>query len=213
MCVGHRDLRSLRSLKTALKCYSGRRLPDPCGHKALRKRYVFDTCARELPSYSTAMVQPIVHPMVLSGDWSSSWVRAIDVFGSMPNTLFHKYLKLMLADTNDYQPYVCYGKLPKKLWQFIECGECGRKPWECMAMGSWVGTMPDCHLACVYCSTYRAIEDFVKSDTKWFDMLQLGGQVRHCLTSYQNCRQMAASTPLYAPMWSVAICLCALLHT
>ena len=90
----------------------------------------------------------------------------------------------MLADTNDYQPHVYNDKLPKKLWQFIECGECGRKPWKCMAMGSWVGTMPDCHLACVYCSTYRAIKDFVKGDTKWFDMLQLGGQVRFCLFAW-----------------------------
>ncbi len=49
---------------------------------------------------------------------------------------------------------------------------------ECMAMGSWVGTLTDCQLACVYCSTYRAIEYFLRSDTKWFDMLQLGGQVR-----------------------------------
>ena len=46
MRVGHRDLRSLRSLKTALECYSGRRLPDPYGHKALCKHHVFDTCAR-----------------------------------------------------------------------------------------------------------------------------------------------------------------------
>lgn len=52
-------------------------------------------------------------------------------------------------------------------------------------MGSWVGSMTDCHLACVYCSTYSAIEDCVKSDTKWFDMLQLGGQVRRCFTSFQ----------------------------
>ena len=63
--------------------------------------------------------------MVLSSDWSSSWVRAIDVFGSMPNTLFHKYIKIMLADTNDYQPHVYNGKLSKKMWQFIECNECG----------------------------------------------------------------------------------------
>ncbi len=47
-----------------------------------------------------------------------------------------------------------------------------------MAMGSQVGADEDCYLACVYCSTYRAIEDFLKSDTKWFDILQLDGQVR-----------------------------------
>ena len=127
-------------------------------------------------------------------------------FGSMPNLLFHKYIKILSADKNDYQPHFCNGKLPKKLWQFVECGECGRKPWECMAMGSWVGTMPDCHLACVYCSTYRAIEDFVKSDTKWFGMLQLGGQVRHCLTSYQICRQIDASTPLYVANSDLFVC-------
>ena len=45
-------------------------------------------------------------------------------------------------------------------------------------MGSQVRTDEHCYLACVYCSTYRAIEDFLKSDTKWFEMLQLGGQVR-----------------------------------
>ena len=43
-------------------------------------------------------------------------------------------------------------------------------------MGSQVGTDEDCYLACVYCSTYRGVEDFLKSDTKWSDMLQLGGQ-------------------------------------
>ena len=52
-------------------------------------------------------------------------------------------------------------------------------------MESQVGSDGDCHLPCVYCSTYRAIEDFLKSDTKWFDMLLLGGQVRFCLTSYK----------------------------
>lgn len=77
-----------------------------------------------------------MHPVVLNGDVSSSWVRAADVFGSMPKTLFHKYIKIMLADTNEYQPHVVNSKLPKKLWQFTECGECGRKPWDCMAMGS-----------------------------------------------------------------------------
>lgn len=116
--------------------------------------------------------------MVLSSDLSSSWVRAVDVFASMPNTLFHKYIKIVLADTNEYQPHAFNGNLPKKLWQFTQRGECGRKPWECMAMGSWVGTLTDCQLACVYCSTHRAIEYFLRSDTKWFDMLQLGGQVR-----------------------------------
>ncbi len=139
---------------------------------SLRKHYVFDTCARELPFYATAWVQPVIHPMVLSGDWTS-WLRAVDVFGSMPNTLFRQYIQIFLGDTYEYQPHVFNGKLPKKLWQFTECGECGRKPWECMAMGS-----------CVYYSTYRAIEDFVKSDTKWFDMLQLGGQVRMCFSMH-----------------------------
>jgi len=55
-----------------------------------------------------------------------------------------------------------------------------------MAMGSQVGTDEDCYLACVYCSTYRAIEDFLKSDTKWFNMLHLGGQVRFCLSVAQT---------------------------
>ncbi len=104
----------------------------------------------------------------------------------MPNTIktapFHKYIKICLANTNEYQPHILNSKLPKVLWQFTECAECGGRPWEdCMAMGSKVGTDEDCHLACVYCSTYRAIEDFLKSDTKCFDMLQLGGQVIFCL--------------------------------
>lgn len=132
-------------------------------------------------------MQPVVHPMLPCGDSSgSSWVRAVDVFDFMPNTLFHKYVQIMLADINDYQPHVYNGKLPTKLWQFVDCSECGRKPWECMAMGSWVGTMPDCHLTYVYCPTYRAIEDFLKSETKWFDTLQLGGQVRRCLFAWAD---------------------------
>ena len=64
MRVGHRDLRSLRSLKTALKRYSGRRLPDPHGHTSLRKHHVFETCRQELPFYSTDWGQPVVHPVV-----------------------------------------------------------------------------------------------------------------------------------------------------
>ncbi len=80
-----------------------------------------------------------------------------------------------------------------------DCGECGRKPWEhCRAMGSQVGIDEDCYLACVYCSTYRAVEDFLKSDTKWFDMLQLSGQVRFCFsvcvdTCTRACIQLCTS--------------------
>jgi len=126
--------------------------------------------------------------MVTRGHFpGSSWVRAVDVFDCMPNALFQKYIKIVLANTTEYQPYIPNSELPEELRQFTECGECGRKPWEdCMAMGSQVGTDEDCYLACVYCSTYRAIEDFLKSDTKWFNMLQLGGQVRFCLSVAQT---------------------------
>ena len=122
------------------------------------------------------------------GDFSgSSWVRAVDVFDFMPNTLFQSYIKIILDHTNEYQPHISNSKLPKELWQFTECDECGRKPWEdCMAMGSQVGADGDCYLACVYCSTYRAIEDFLKSETKQFDMLQLGGQVRFSLFAWAD---------------------------
>ncbi len=100
----------------------------------------------------------------------------MDVFCCMPNVLFHKYTKIVLASTNEYQPYIPNSKLPKRLRQFTESGECGRKPWEdCRAMGSQVGTDEDCYLACVYCSIHRAVEDFLKRNTPWFDMLQLGG--------------------------------------
>ena len=106
LALAYRDLRSFSFLKTALNCCSGRRLPDPYGRTPLRKHLVFHTCARELPFYSIAWVQPVVHPMILGGDWSSSWVGAIDVYGSMPNTLFHNYIKIMLADTIEYQPHI-----------------------------------------------------------------------------------------------------------
>ena len=53
-------------------------------------------------------------------------------------------------------------------------------------MRSQVGSKGDCYLACVYCSLYRAIEDFLKSNTKWYDMLQLGGQVRNCLFAWAD---------------------------
>ena len=64
-----------------------------------------------------------------------------------------------------------------------------------MAMGSQVGAGGDCYLACVCCST---IEDFLKSETKWFDMLQLGGQVRFCLFAWADtcsmvCVQLCSS--------------------
>ena len=129
---------------------------------------VFDTFAREVPFYATSWVQPVP-----GGDFSgSSWVRAVDVFDFMPNTLFQNYIEIVLVHTNEYEPHVIDYKLPEELWQFTECEECGRKPWEdCMAMGSQVGADRHCYLACVYCSTYKAIEDFLKSETKWFDML------------------------------------------
>ena len=117
----------------------------------------------------------------------------------MPNTLFQNYIKIALDHTNEYQPHVINYKLPEELWQFTECDECGRRPWEdCMAIWSQVGADRDCYLACVYCSTYRAIEDFLKSDTKWFDMLQLGGQVRFCLFAWADactmvCTQLCAT--------------------
>jgi hypothetical protein len=178
--LAHRDLRSFISLKTALHCYSGHRLPEPYGHTSLRKHHVFDTPAREVPFYATSWVQPVVHPMVPCEHFpGSSWVRAADIFDCLPNTIFQNHIKIVCAHTNEYQPHIINSNLPKELWQFTECDECGRKPWEdCMAMGSQVGADEDCYLACVYCSTYRAIEDFLKSDTKWFDILQLDGQVR-----------------------------------
>ena len=176
------------------KLPSGCRLPDPNGQTSLRKHHIFDTRAREVPFYATCWVQPVVHPMAPCGDFSgSSWVRAVDVFDCMPDTLFRKYLMIVLGHTNQYQPHISNSELPKELRQFTECDECGRKPWEdCMAMGSQVGTDGDRHLACVYCSTYRAVEDFLQSDTKWFDMLLLGGQVRICLFVCADTCSMAA---------------------
>ena len=75
--------------------------------------------------------------MLPCGDFSgSSWVRAEDVFDFTPNTLFQNYINIVLDHTNEYQPHISSIKLPKQLWQFRECEECGRKLWEdCMAMG------------------------------------------------------------------------------
>ena len=39
-------------------------------------------------------------------------------------------------------------------------------------------------VASVYCSTYRTVKDFLTSETKWFDMLQLGGQVKFCMFAW-----------------------------
>ena len=110
-----------------------------------------------MPFYATSWVQPVVHPMVPCGHFpGSSWVRAVDAFYCVPNALFQKYIKIVLADTNEYQPYISKTELYEELRQFIECGECGRKPWEdCMAMGTPVGTDEDCYLACVYCSKLK----------------------------------------------------------
>jgi len=59
----------------------------------------------------------------------------------MPNALFQKYIKIVLADTNEYQPYIPNSELPEELRQL-------RKPWEhCRAMGSQVGIDEDCYLA------------------------------------------------------------------
>lgn len=65
-----------------------------------------------------------------------------------------------------------------ELQQFTECDQCGRKPRDCMATGSLVGTDGNSYLACSNWSTHRAVQDLLKSDTRWFDILLLGGQVR-----------------------------------
>ena len=70
--------------------------------------------ARVLPVYSPAWVQPVVLPAVLSREVSSSWVRAAGVFECQ--ILFHRYIKIMLADANEHQLHVVNRKLPKKLW-------------------------------------------------------------------------------------------------
>ena len=90
--------------------------------------------------------------MVPCGDFSgSSWVRAVDVFECMPNTIFQNYVKIVLDHTNEYQPHVINYKLPEELWQYTECDACGRKPWEdwaLMEIATWLAsTVPHTELS------------------------------------------------------------------
>jgi len=67
--------------------------------------------------------------------------------------------------------------LPKEHRLFTVCAECGRQAHDCWAMGSMVNfnsplDQPS-YVACVYCSTYRALVAFMDTDVKWFDALQL----------------------------------------
>ncbi len=67
-----------------------------------------------------------------------------------------------------------------------------------MAMGSWVKSETNSYLTCVYFATYRAVENFLKKDTKWFDMLQLTGPGRLRLTLFLVRIWMAVLSCLHA---------------
>ncbi|DBA84339.1 TPA: hypothetical protein ACH3X2_006255 [Trebouxia sp. C0005] len=67
---------------------------------------------------------------------------------------------------------------PYELWGPLKDCAC-KQAQDCWAMGSMVNfnspfDQPS-YLACVYCSTYRALVAFMDTDVKWFDALQLQG--------------------------------------
>lgn len=128
--------------------------------------------------YSLDLVQPVVHPYELWGPLKDCpWYNFWSVFSTRQWSEIEDYIKIFAISGEHYDPYDTDKRLPKQHRQFTVCTECGRQAQECWAMGSMVNFNPPfdqpSYVACVYCSTYRALVAFMDTDMKWFDALQL----------------------------------------
>ena len=128
--------------------------------------------------YSLDLVQPVVHPYELWGPLKHCpWYSFYSVFPTRQWSEFEDYIKIYAVSGDPYDPYDTDKRLPKEHRLFTVCAECGRQAHDCWAMGSMVNfnspfDQPS-YVACVYCSTYRALVAFMDTDVKWFDALQL----------------------------------------
>ncbi|DBA65450.1 TPA: hypothetical protein ACH3X2_003236 [Trebouxia sp. C0005] len=151
----------------------------PCGDTTFVPHNCFST--REANAfYSLDLVQPVVHPYKLWGPLKHCpWYSFYSVFPTRQWSEFEDYIKIYAVSGDPYDPYDTDKRLPKEHRLFTVCAECGRQAHDCWAMGSMVNfnspfDQPS-YVACVYCSTYRALVAFMDTDVKWFDALQLQG--------------------------------------
>ncbi len=105
-----------------------------------------------------------------------TWVYATHS-GHVETSEFEDYIKNYAVSGDPYDPYDTDKRLPKEHRLFTVCAECGRQAHDWRAMGSMVNfnspfDQPS-YVACVRCSTYRALVAFMDTDVKWFDALQL----------------------------------------
>ncbi|KAL3157773.1 hypothetical protein ABBQ32_012198 [Trebouxia sp. C0010 RCD-2024] len=153
----------------------------PCGDTTFVPHNCFTT--REANAFYTLdLVQPVnvVHPYELWGPLKDCpWYNFWSAFPTRQWSEFEDYIKIYAINGERYDPYDTDKRLPTQHRQFTVCAECGRQAQECWAMGSMVNfNSPfdqSSYVACVYCSTYRALVAFLDTDMKWFDALQLRG--------------------------------------
>jgi len=149
----------------------------PCGDTTFVPHNCF--LAREANTfYSLDLVQPVVHPYGLWGSLKDSpWYSFYSVFPTRQWSEIEDYIKIYAINGDPYDPYDTNTRLPKEHRQFIVCAQCGRQAQDCFAMGSMVNFNPPfdqpSYVACVSCSTHKALVAFMDTDLKWFDALQL----------------------------------------
>ncbi|DBA98976.1 TPA: hypothetical protein ACH3X1_014315 [Trebouxia sp. C0004] len=151
----------------------------PCGDTTFVPHNCFS--ARETNAfYSLDLVQPVVHPYELWGPLKDYPLYSYySVFPTRQWSESEDYIKIYAISGDPYDPWDTDKRLPKEHRLFTVCAECGRQAQDCWAMGSMVNfnspfDQPS-YVACVYCSTYRALVAFLDTDVKWFDALQLQG--------------------------------------
>ncbi len=113
-----------------------------------------------------------------------AWYAAKDVLKCMPESIFNKYIKVPVVNQRQYQPDKTDARLPEWLRQFRNREECGRLPThDCWALGAWVNHEfgeEDWYLSCVYCSVYRAVEEFLATGPpEWCRMMEVEAEVSH----------------------------------
>ena len=128
--------------------------------------------------YSLDLVQPVVHPYRLRGCLENcKWYSFYQVFPGCQWSEINDYIKIYAVSGDPYDPWTTDKRVPKEHRQFTFCSECGREAKDCWAMGSLVNFNPpdtqSSRVACVYCSTYRALVAFMDTNVKWFDAVQL----------------------------------------
>ena len=135
------------------------------------------------------------------------WHGLEELMDSMPETIFRDFIKVPILSGRAYQPGETDVKLPKSFRQLGSCEECGRLAMEgCYAMGSLMqtesGDQDDWYIACLHCSVYQAIEQFLDSEPNWFQMMEIDGMVslNSCLHFFLNVCQILQSTVATRPV-------------